>query len=102
MVNTPLLSAQEILSMLDLILKTYKTFIIANPSAHQQSLESIVPWSRFFFYVVNLSLPSAAVPENEEEREKWERWKAKKSAYATLGRLFHRSGTVEHDSSFVG
>ena len=85
--------------MLHLILKTYKTSIIVNLSAHQQSPESIVPWGRLFFQVVNLSLPSDAVPENEEEREKCEWWKAKKWAYATLDRLFHRSGAVEHDSS---
>ncbi|KAG9315992.1 armadillo-type protein [Chiua virens] len=92
MLNTPPSAAQEIPSMLHLILKTYKTSIIINLSAHQQSPESLVPWGRLLFQVVNLSLPSNAVPENEEEREKSEWWKAKKWAYATLGRLFHRFG----------
>lgn len=97
MLNTPPSSAQEIPSMLHLILKTYKTSIIVNLSEHQQSPESLVPWGRLLFQVVNLSLPSDAVPENEEEREKSEWWKAKKWAYATLGRLFHRSGIVKRD-----
>lgn len=90
MMNTPPSSAQEIPSMLHLILKTYKTSILVNLSVHQQSPESIVPWGRLLFQVVNLSLPSDAVPENEEDREKCGWWKAKKWAYATLGRLFHR------------
>ncbi|KAG8214391.1 armadillo-type protein [Butyriboletus roseoflavus] len=92
MLSTPPSSAQEIPSMLHLILKTYRTSIIVNLSAHQQSPESLVPWGRLLFQVVNLSLPSNAVPENEEEREKSEWWKVKKWAYATLGRLFHRFG----------
>ncbi|KAF8125741.1 armadillo-type protein [Boletus edulis] len=92
MLNTPPSSAQEIPSMLHLILKAYKTSIIVNLSVHQQSPESLVPWGRLLFQVVNLSLPSNIVPENEDEREKSEWWKAKKWAYATLGRLFHRFG----------
>lgn len=101
MLNTPPSSAQEIPSMLHLILKTYKTSIIVNLSVHQQSPESLVPWGRLLFQVVNLSLPSNAVPEDEDEREKSEWWKAKKWAYATLGRLFHRSDTVERDSGIM-
>ena len=31
--------------------------------------ESVVPWGRLFFQVVNLSFPSDAVPENEEEEK---------------------------------
>lgn len=101
MLNTPPSAAQEIPSMLHLILKTYKTSIIVNLSAHQQTSESLVPWGRLLFQVVNLSLPGNAVPESEDEREKSEWWKAKKWAYATLGRLFHRSGIVERDSNSV-
>lgn len=101
MLNTPPSAAQEIPSMLHLILKTYKTSTIVNLSTHQQSPESIVPWGRLLFQVVNLSLPSDAVPENEEEREKCEWWKAKKWAYATLGKLFNRLGTAQRDAFFA-
>ena len=94
MLNTPPSSAQEIPSMLHLILKAYRVSITVDLSAHQQSAESLVPWGRLLFQVVNLSLPSDAVPEDEEEREKSPWWKAKKQAYATLGRMFDRSGIV--------
>jgi len=80
--------------MLHLILKAYKTSIAVNLSQHQQSAESLVPWGRLLFQVVNLQLPKEAVPEDEEERERSEWWKAKKWAYNTLGRLFHRYVTT--------
>ncbi|KAF9222983.1 ARM repeat-containing protein [Gyrodon lividus] len=92
MLNTPPSSVQEIPAMLHLILKTYKTSIIVNLSAHQQRAENLVPWGQLLFQVVNLALPNDAVPDDEDEREKSEWWKAKKWAYATLGRLFHRFG----------
>lgn len=76
--------------MLHLILKTYRTSIIIDLSEHLQSNESLVPWCRLFFGVVNLRLPKDSVPDDEEERQKCEWWKAKKWAYADLGRLFHR------------
>ena len=76
--------------MLHLILKTYKTSIVVNLSQHQQSPESLVPWGQLLFAIVNLQIPVEAVPEDEEERENSEWWKAKKWAYSTLGRLFHR------------
>ncbi|KIK50545.1 hypothetical protein GYMLUDRAFT_266124 [Collybiopsis luxurians FD-317 M1] len=84
--------SQEIPTMLHLILKAYKTSIVINLSAHQQSAESLVPWGQLLFAVVNLEVPKEIVPEDEEEREKSEWWVAKKWAYATLGRLFHRFG----------
>lgn len=59
-------------------------------SQHQQSPESLVPWGRLLFQMVNLQIPPEVVPVDEEERERSEWWKAKKWAYATLGRLFHR------------
>ncbi|KAI6044921.1 armadillo-type protein [Pisolithus marmoratus] len=92
MLNTPPSSAQEIPTMLHLILKTYKSSIVVNLSVHQQSPESLVPWGRLFFQIVNLNIPPEAVPADEEERERSEWWKAKKWAFATLGRLFHRFG----------
>ena len=49
-----------------------------------------MPWGQLLFAVVNLRVPPEAVPEDEEEREKSEWWKAKKWACAILGRLFHR------------
>jgi len=90
MLSTPPNSSQEIPTMLHLILKAYKTSIVIQLSKHQQSAESLVPWGRLLFQVVNLQIPNEAVPENEEERERSEWWKAKKWAYNTLGRLFHR------------
>jgi len=92
MVQTPPTQAQEIPMMLHLILKTYRTSIIVSLSRHQQSPESIVPWGRLLFATVNLQLPKEAVPEDEEERERAEWWKAKKWAFSVLTRLFHRYG----------
>ncbi|CAA7262814.1 unnamed protein product [Cyclocybe aegerita] len=92
MVAQPPTSSQEIPTMLHLILKAYRTTIVINLSEHQQSSQSIVPWGNLLFAVVNLRLPKEAVPEDLEEREKCEWWKAKKWAYAVLGRLFHRYG----------
>lgn len=76
--------------MLHLILKTYRTSIVVNLSKHQQSKESLVPWGQLLFAIVNLQIPKDAVPEDEEDRERSEWWKAKKWSYAILGRLFHR------------
>ena len=91
--NTPPANAShEIPLMLHLILKTYKTSIVLHLSPHQQRPESLVPWGRLLFQVVNLQIPKEAVPEDEEERERSEWWKAKKWAYKILGRLFHRFG----------
>ncbi|KAG1819416.1 armadillo-type protein [Suillus variegatus] len=85
-------ASQEIPAMLHLILKTYKTAIIVNLSPHQQSQESLVPWGRLLFRVVEMIVPVEGVPTNEEDRERCEWWKAKKWAYGILGRLFHRFG----------
>ncbi|KAF9527513.1 armadillo-type protein [Crepidotus variabilis] len=92
MVQQPPTSSPEIPTMLHLILKAYRTTIIINLSPHQKSPESLVPWGQLLFAVVNLRLPKETVPEDTEEREKCEWWKAKKWAYAVLGRLFHRYG----------
>ncbi|KAJ8079910.1 Nonsense-mediated mRNA decay protein 5 [Marasmius tenuissimus] len=92
MVQTTPSQAQEIPTMLHLILKTYKTSLVINLSAHQQSAESLVPWGQLLFSVVNLNIPKEAVPEDEDDRERCEWWKAKKWAFSTLGRLFHRFG----------
>ncbi|GJE91719.1 ARM repeat-containing protein [Phanerochaete sordida] len=83
---------QEIPLMLHLILKTYKTSIVLHLSQHQQRPESLVPWGRLLFQVVNLQIPKEAVPEDEDDRERSEWWKAKKWAYGILGRLFNRFG----------
>lgn len=90
MIQTPPSTAQEIPSMLYLILKTYKTSITLDLSEHQRSQESLVPWGNLFFAVINLRLPPEVVPADEEEREESLWWKAKKWAYATLNRLFLR------------
>ncbi|KAH9999685.1 armadillo-type protein [Russula compacta] len=83
---------QEIPAILHLILKTYKHSIVLSLSRYQQSAESLVPWGRLLFQVVNLRIPVDAVPADEEERERSEWWKAKKWACGVLGRLFHRFG----------
>lgn len=88
----PVNASQEIPSMLHLILKTYKTSIVIHLSVHQQSRESLIPWGQLLFQVVNLQIPPDAVPEDEDDRERSEWWKAKKWAYGILGRLFHRFG----------
>jgi hypothetical protein len=89
--NTPPAEASpEIPVMLHYILKTYKTSTMVRLTPHQQSAESLVPWGRLLFQMVNLQIPLEVVPQDEEERERSEWWKAKKWAYATLGRLFHR------------
>ncbi|KAF4617901.1 hypothetical protein D9613_006252 [Agrocybe pediades] len=92
MMQQPPSANQEIPTMLHLILKAYRTTIVINLSTHQQSAASLVPWGQLLFAVINLRLPKEAVPEDLEEREKCEWWKAKKWAYAVLGRLFHRYG----------
>ncbi|KAF7314790.1 Importin N-terminal domain-containing protein [Mycena kentingensis (nom. inval.)] len=93
MIQTPPQAGQDTIpAMLHLILKTYKTSIVVHLSPHQQTAESIVPWGQLFFAVVNLQIPKEAVPEDEDDRERSEWWRAKKWAYATLGRLFHRFG----------
>jgi hypothetical protein len=93
MLSAPPSQSQEIPTMLHLILKTYKTSIVSNLSTHQQSSDSLVPWGQLLFRVVGLEIPKDAVPADEEEREKSEWWKAKKWAYATLCKLFHRHVT---------
>jgi hypothetical protein len=90
MLSAPPSTSQEIPTMLHLILKTYKTSISTSLSTHQQSPESLVPWGQLLFNVVGLEIPKDAVPADEDERERSEWWKAKKWAYATLGKLFHR------------
>ncbi|KAK7048757.1 importin N-terminal domain-containing protein [Favolaschia claudopus] len=92
MMQTPPSESQEIPTMLHLILKAYKTSMVVHLSPHQMSAESIVPWGQLLFAVVNLQIPKEAVPEDEEDRERSEWWRAKKWAYSILGRLFHRYG----------
>ncbi|KAG2009602.1 importin alpha re-exporter, variant 3 [Coprinopsis cinerea AmutBmut pab1-1] len=99
MVQQPPSASQEIPTMLHLILKTYKSSITVNLSAHQQAAPSLVPWGQLLFTVVNLQIPDSALgltnpgsPGDEDEKERSEWWKAKKWAYAILGRLFHRFG----------
>jgi hypothetical protein len=91
MASTPPAEAPaEVPVMLHYILKAYRSSTLIRLSPHQQSAESIVPWGRLLFQVVNLRVPPEVVPVDEAERERSEWWKAKKWAYATLGRLFHR------------
>lgn len=90
--SPPAGAEQEIPAILHVILKTYRSSIVLNLSAHQQSAESLVPWGRLLFQVVNLQIPAEAVPADADARERSEWWKAKKWAYGVLGRLFHRFG----------
>jgi len=78
--------------LLHYILKAYMKTTLIQLSPHQMSNESLVPWGRLFFQVINLQIPKDAVPLDEDERERCEWWKAKKWAYATLGRLYRRYG----------
>ena len=76
--------------LLHLILKTYSSSITVSLSRHQQSHDSLVPWGRLLFQMVNTQLPKEAVPEDEEARERCEWWKAKKWSFKILCGLFHR------------
>ena len=76
--------------LLHLILKTYSSSITVSLSRHQQSHDSLVPWGRLLFQMVNMQLPKEAVPEDEEARERCEWWKAKKWSFKILCGLFHR------------
>ena len=82
--------SQEIPYLLHLILKTYKSTLVYRLSEHQQTSGSIVPWGRLLFAVISFQVPKEILPEDEDERERSEWWKAKKWAYGTLDRLFHR------------
>ncbi|KAI0754790.1 ARM repeat-containing protein [Daedaleopsis nitida] len=90
--NPPAGTNEEVPTILHLILKTYSTSIILQLSTHQQNSDSLVPWGRLLFQIINLQIPKDVVPEDEDERERSEWWKAKKWAYKILGRLFHRFG----------
>ncbi|KAF8625982.1 hypothetical protein AX17_006706 [Amanita inopinata Kibby_2008] len=92
MLQTPPSAAQEIPTMLHLILKSYKTSISVELSEHQQHRDSIMPWGQLLFAIIDLKLPKEAVPEDEEEKEDCEWWKVKKWAYNVLDSLFHRYG----------
>ncbi|KAJ6552930.1 armadillo-type protein [Mycena capillaripes] len=93
MIQVPPTAAQEIPTMLHLILKTYKTSIGLYISPHQQNAwQSLVPWAQFLFAAVRLQIPKEAVPEDEDERVRSEWWRAKKWAYGVLGWLFRRFG----------
>lgn len=83
----------EIPHLLHLILKSYRCTLVTSLSTHQQSVDSIVPWGQLFFRVINLQIPSEALPQDEEEKERCEWWKARKWAYSTLDGLFHHYGS---------
>ena len=85
-------ATQESSHLLHLVLKIYSSSVTVSLSKHQQSPDSLVPWGRLLFQMVNMQLPKEAVPEDEEERERCEWWKAKKWAFKTLCGLFHRYG----------
>ncbi|KIY65274.1 ARM repeat-containing protein [Cylindrobasidium torrendii FP15055 ss-10] len=93
MMQTPPSASDDIPALLHLILKTYTHSISQNLSPHQRSPESLVPWGRLLFGIVELNLPAEAVPADELARETCEWWKTKKWAYRTLTRLFHRYGS---------
>ncbi|KIJ55033.1 hypothetical protein M422DRAFT_201012 [Sphaerobolus stellatus SS14] len=87
------LESPEVPYFLHLILKIYKSTLVSSLSTHQQSAESIVPWGQLLFAVVNVRIPAAALPQDEDEREVSEWWRAKKWAYGILARLFHKFGS---------
>ena len=62
--------SQDVPTILHFILKAYRGSIILQLSKHQQSQESLIPWANLLFQVIKLQIPSGAVPEAEDEREK--------------------------------
>lgn len=79
--------------LLHLITKAYKTSITGGLSPHQTSQESIVQWGTFLLQVVCRVIPSDVQPEDKDERESMEWWKAKKWAHNALNRLYSQYGS---------
>ncbi|KAF8327473.1 armadillo-type protein [Cantharellus anzutake] len=75
-----------------IILKSYKASTQTSLSPHQQSPESIMPWGKLFFQIINARLV-APLPGTPYEWETSGWWKAKKWAFNTLDRLFDRYGS---------
>lgn len=80
--STPADQAPELVGrLLHLLLKAYRMTMQTELSAYHQSQESIVAWGTLLLQIVSRALPVAALPADEEERERSEWWKAKKWAY---------------------
>jgi len=54
--------------LLHYILKAYMKTTLIQLSPHQMSNESLVPWGRLFFHVINLQIPKDTVPADEDGR----------------------------------
>lgn len=94
-------NADNIPYLLHIFLKTYKSTLVLNLSKHQMGSESIVPWGSLLFAVIRYQVPKELLERetSEEARERMEWWKAKKWAYGTLDRLFHRYVSLIYPSS---
>lgn len=81
--STPQPAAPEPVGrLLHLILKIYRISCMTElTAAHQQS---IVQWGTFLLQIVNRTINPADVPEDLEDRERCEWWKAKKWAYCIV------------------
>lgn len=81
--STPQPSAPEPVGrLLHLILKIYRISCMTELTvAHQQS---IVQWGTLLLQIVNRTINPADVPEDPEDREKCEWWKAKKWAFCIV------------------
>ena len=67
--------------MLKIITKTYCSSIRLDISKSQQSPASLVPWCTLFIQIIEKNIPIQSMPADEDEREKYCWWKAKKWAY---------------------
>ncbi|KAK9381319.1 armadillo-type protein [Kockiozyma suomiensis] len=78
--------------MIRLIMKSYRSAIYIELSPRLQDQASLLPWGNLFLQVVAKDLSSEAVPEDEEDREQNQWWKAKKWAHRDLNQLFTKYG----------
>ncbi|GAA6059439.1 hypothetical protein JCM10212_005378 [Sporobolomyces blumeae] len=80
-------------TLLRLILKSYKHSIIHTLTPAHQAGESLIPWGTLLLSVVQRPLPTSALPEDAEAREKHPWARSKKWACWSLNKLFSRYGS---------
>ncbi|KAK7203628.1 putative nonsense-mediated mRNA decay protein [Myxozyma melibiosi] len=78
--------------MMRLIMKSYRSAIYLELSPRLQDQNSLLQWGNLFLQVVGKELPAEAVPEDEDDREQNQWWKAKKWAHRDLNLLFSKYG----------
>ncbi|KAG2183579.1 hypothetical protein INT43_006585 [Umbelopsis isabellina] len=82
----------EAAEMLKLVLKIYHSAIHSELPKFLQESNALVQWGTIFLQLVGKYIPTEALPEDAEEREKYPWWKTKKWAYHCLNRLFSKYG----------